>query len=300
MKIDLIFLVVIGICIIFYFCSSTNTEHFNASNDVVAAVNKVYQADVGAIRTLADAAAKLQANTFTIPGVVTTNNINVSPGQWGTGHVGDGTSYIVNDNLHYKKLMLVGNNTAGGVREVGIWDNLNVAGNISASSISAQDNINVNNNTNEGGRLRILNGLKKNAGQTKDWSIWNMTGSHYGNKLSFWRYNGDGHSPGSLLDLFDSGTVGVNGTLAIPGYGDVKATLDNILSRLAAIEASYVKKDVRFRLQNTNVWEQGNSTFLNVVMSDGCYLGVRGNSCGRTNWGSSRWGGDDADFRIQQ
>ena len=82
------------------------------------------------------------------------------------------------------------------------------------NSLSANDNISVTNKTNEGGRIRILNSLKDGKkDQTNDWSIWNMTGG-YGNKLSFWRYNGDGTNAGSLMDLNDNGTVKINGKLA--------------------------------------------------------------------------------------
>jgi hypothetical protein len=82
------------------------------------------------------------------------------------------------------------------------------------NSLSANDNISVTNKTVEGGRIRILNSLKDGKkDQTNDWSIWNMTGG-YGNKLSFWRYNGDGTNAGSLMDLNDNGTVKINGKLA--------------------------------------------------------------------------------------
>ena len=85
------------------------------------------------------------------------------------------------------------------------------------NSLSANDNISVKNKTNEGGRIRILNSLKDGKkDQTNDWSIWNMTGG-YGNKLSFWRYNGDGTNAGSLMDLNDNGTVTISGNLLIPG-----------------------------------------------------------------------------------
>jgi hypothetical protein len=92
-------------------------------------------------------------------------------------------------------------------------DGLTVSGNLSTNIINATDNINVSNKTNEGGRIRILNELKNGkADQTNDWSIWNMTGP-YGNKLAFWRYNGDGKNVGSALDIFDNGTVTVNGPI---------------------------------------------------------------------------------------
>jgi hypothetical protein len=41
-----------------------------------------------------------------------------------------------------------------------------------------------------------------------------MTGG-YGNKLSFWRYNGDGKNAGSALDIFDNGTVNIGGELKV-------------------------------------------------------------------------------------
>ena len=37
--------------------------------------------------------------------------------------------------------MIVGNNSAGGAREVGIWDNLNVAGNTSINGITISNEI---------------------------------------------------------------------------------------------------------------------------------------------------------------
>ena len=81
--------------------------------------------------------------------------------------------------------------------------------------LNVRDNINVSNKTQEGGRLRVLNELKNGkANQTNDWSIWNMTGI-YGNKLSFWRYNGDGTGPGPALDLYDNGTVDIPGNLTV-------------------------------------------------------------------------------------
>jgi hypothetical protein len=227
MKIDLIFLIIIGICIIFYFCTSSNTEHFDSMSDAKAAVNAVYQADVGAIRTLADAAAKLQANTFTIPGVVTTNNINISQGQWGTGHVGNGTGYIVNDNLHYKKLMIVGNNTAGGAREVGIWDNLNVSGTLNGPNLNRLGPVNSD-------WLRINDGAS--VGQTAVYGrmcIIDNRDSLGGLCVGDWQPN---PGTGNILatgNITAQGNVTAGGNLAIPGYGNVKATLD----RLSPIDA---------------------------------------------------------------
>ena len=54
---------------------------------------------------------------------------------WGAYGTGDGGAAIYNDNGTFKKLMIVGNNSAGGsTRVVGVWDNLIVNGNIDATN----------------------------------------------------------------------------------------------------------------------------------------------------------------------
>jgi len=97
MKLDIIFLIIIGICIIFYFCTSSNTEHFDAASDAKAAVNAVYQADVGAIRTLADIATKLQTDGYTCPG------------KFGIGGMSAGMLNIKNPNGNYSHFGWVNN-----------------------------------------------------------------------------------------------------------------------------------------------------------------------------------------------
>jgi hypothetical protein len=105
----------------------------NISTDVKTAVNQIYQADIDSIRNLSNVATKLQTGSLTVPGPMVTNNLQLAPGQWAVNHKGERHSYIVNDDTHYKKLMLVGNNIAGGAREVGLWDNLTVNGNTNVS-----------------------------------------------------------------------------------------------------------------------------------------------------------------------
>ena len=106
----------------------------DVSADIKQAVKDVYQADVEAIRNLSNVATKLQNGSLTVPGPMVTNNLQVATGQWGVNHKGERHSYIVNDDRDYKKLMLVGNNTAGGAREVGIWDNLTVNGTVNVTN----------------------------------------------------------------------------------------------------------------------------------------------------------------------
>lgn len=157
MKIDLVFLIVLGIVIayIFVLYRVETMADVGSMDQIKEAVKQVYMADVEAIRNLSNVATQLQADGLTIPGNLKTN------------------------------------------------------------IITSNDNISVSNKTNEGGRLRILNELKSGkAEQTNDWSIWNMTGQ-YGNKLSFWRYNGDGKNAGPALDIMDDGTVVIPSNLKV-------------------------------------------------------------------------------------
>ena len=132
----------------------------------------------------------------------------------------------ISAGLHIpNSLNIVGmsNDKGSASRRIDMWaeGGLNVYGNLSTKAIKASDNINVSNKTNEGGRIRILNELKNGqADQTNDWSIWNMTGQ-YGNKLSFWRYNGDGKNAGPVLDLYDNGEVAVTGKFKVPAASQI-------------------------------------------------------------------------------
>ena len=129
-----------------------------------------------------------------------------SPDQWGNRglHVRNQDGRWTHFNWHGDNKNYIRGHTQ-------VDGNVNTNGNISAT-----DSITVSQARNEGGRLRIVNPNKKEANTTQDWSIWNMTGG-YGNKLSFWRYNGDGKNAGSLMDLHDAGSVSVNGNMKVNG-----------------------------------------------------------------------------------
>jgi len=68
------------------------------------------------------------SSSITASGIVVAPTYAPSYGTWEGYSHGSGGAAIVNDNVNYKKLMIVGNNSAGGSREVGIWDNLTVNG----------------------------------------------------------------------------------------------------------------------------------------------------------------------------
>ncbi|MDE2491898.1 MAG: hypothetical protein KGM24_13715 [Elusimicrobia bacterium] len=56
---------------------------------------------------------------------------------WGSAGTGAGGAAIYNDNGSYQTLMIVGNNSGGGVRKVGVWDELDVNGNIGAANFNS-------------------------------------------------------------------------------------------------------------------------------------------------------------------
>ncbi len=66
---------------------------------------------------------------------------------------------------------------------------------------------------NIGGRVFISNPAKNQPGQAKDWIIYNMTGSGYGNSLQFWAYDNAGCTGGGMcagrFTITDDGRVGI-------------------------------------------------------------------------------------------
>jgi trimeric autotransporter adhesin len=68
------------------------------------------------------------AGNANIGGMITWAGFAPTYAAWGSMGTGDGGAALYNDNGTYKKLMIVGNTSAWWSREVGIWDNLTVAG----------------------------------------------------------------------------------------------------------------------------------------------------------------------------
>jgi hypothetical protein len=80
---------------------------------------------------------KLTVNSaFTANGDLTLNNMKFSRNYSGYPDTGVDKSEISNDTTNFKKLMIVGNKSAGGVRSVGVWDKLDVYGDLSATNIT--------------------------------------------------------------------------------------------------------------------------------------------------------------------
>ena len=93
----------------------------------------------------------------------------------------------------------------------------------------------VNNRTPEGGSISLKNTSKNVAGITNNWTLSNMTGSSYGNKLSFLRYNVDGSNIGPSVDFNDDNNVKMYGSLTTQGditnvNTNANTTVNNIVN----------------------------------------------------------------------
>ena len=153
----ILFLIVIFLVIKIQKLSKNNIKENFSSDDLAKVrteINKIYDMDVEAIRNLGHISKSLLTGTnyhstapgtpgdLTIPAdntkfkgkVSVDGGIRLENSSWGkaiTGHpAADSIGHIVSDNQVHKKLMIVGNNSAGGVRKVGIWDRLDVHGDL--------------------------------------------------------------------------------------------------------------------------------------------------------------------------
>ena len=163
----MIFMFIIIICLIINQKNiSKNKENFALGPEdlttVLNEINRIYDMDVQSISNLGAISKTLLtcSNTFTASLTETPGNttipvdatilrgITFDNSTWektsNSNGKGSSVGYIVSDNANYKKLMILGNNTAGGVRKVGIWDELNVYGNeIVSSNLQIDGNLTV-------------------------------------------------------------------------------------------------------------------------------------------------------------
>ena len=69
MKIDLVFLVILGFMVLRTVCNNkTEVKEHMAADDMKAAINAIYDADISAIQNLSSIATKLQTGGYTCPG----------------------------------------------------------------------------------------------------------------------------------------------------------------------------------------------------------------------------------------
>ena len=105
-----------------------------------------------------------------------------------------------------------------GIGTTGPSNKLDVAGSIRSvgGTISAELASDV------GGNVAFVNPNKTGA-TTRDWRIFNMTGS-YGNALKFWRYYADGTNAGPSVTFWDNGNVQMTNNLTVAGNVGIGTT----------------------------------------------------------------------------
>ena len=293
-NIDLVFLFVIAAFIGYYMCkkeSFDTIEGFSAINDARQAVREVYNADIDAIRNLSTVATKLQAGGLTVPGVMKTNKINLTNDKWENQHEGNIKSYVVSDDGNYKKLMLVGNDSGGGgVRRIGMWDdveisrNLQVNGNINGPSISTNNptwNGWISGNFGSGTKDRVVIGNHLEQA---------TVGAH-SNDLKLWRplrLQGDSiNMIANNGNINASGNINVTGSLTAQGMNIVNE-INALKNEVHVLKTNAVMKDKPSRILTHMRW--GNQGWMDMMISDGHH--IKGNRGGGHNYGQN--------FRILQ
>ena len=120
---------IIGIMIIYVIYDLTECyENFEASNEAVQNIYSIYNKDDMKV-------TKLSTTDLTyINDLPIMKSWDGDPPKQSAKNAG-----IANDTDKFKKLMIVGNNSAGGGREVGIWDNLTVSNNLNAQTVRLGD-----------------------------------------------------------------------------------------------------------------------------------------------------------------
>ena len=100
----------------------------------------------------------------TTGGLTTAKKINLQFDKWENNLLDNKHAYIVNDNTNYKALMIAGNDVkVTGVREVQIYDNLTVTGNLKVNGTLTVKNLVVEDNLDLGTEKRPF--YKYNNGQ---------------------------------------------------------------------------------------------------------------------------------------
>ena len=104
---------------------STTATHFVVGNSLTVAGPTDLNGGV-AVTGDASVSGDSTLNNVTVNGLATLNGVNLAYEPWGSGGDGDGGAAIKNDNGEYQRLMIVGNNSAGGRRQVGLWDDVTI------------------------------------------------------------------------------------------------------------------------------------------------------------------------------
>ena len=125
---------------------------------------------------------------------------------WASSGTGTGGAAIYNDNGSYKKLMIVGNNSAGGSREVGIWDDLTVNGNLAVNNnATIYGTLSVSGAATVGGSTVCTAGNGACAAGAPTWA--SITGKPYPVNGQTWNWSGQGGQPSWLWGSNDGNNM---------------------------------------------------------------------------------------------
>lgn len=161
-------------------------------------------------------AISVNGSNVGVNGSITGNAFIPGYASWNAYGTGGGGAAIYDDNGTYKALMIVGNNSAGGNREVGIWDDLSVNGNLTVSGTFSGSSYtgtvgagNISAGTfganTGGGNYTFPGGITVDSGLTVDGSA----GSQYGGSGEILA-NGDNHLGGGINVSDDGGFYDYN------------------------------------------------------------------------------------------
>ena len=258
-NIHIVFLFILAALIGFQMCKRENfdsvegLEGFASIDDARQAVREVYNADIDAIRNLSTVATKLQAGGLAVPGVLKTNKINLTTDRWENQHEGNGKSYVVNDDGIYKKLMLVGNDSGGGgVRRVGMWDDVEISRNLQVNgSINTSGNITAGGDMNVGSGRTIASQGRLHITGAELLYILNKNGVIIGKE---WGGNGN---------------LAVQGDMTVQGR-NILAELNSLRADLNDIRANAIRYNDTINITNRGTGNhEGYGTYIGFCGSGG-------------------------------
>jgi hypothetical protein len=269
-NIDLIFLFIISAFIGYYYCKiekntvDDNVEGFAAIDDARQAVREIYNADIDAIRNLSTVATKLQAGGLTVPGVMKTNKINLTNDKWENQHEGNGKSYVVSDDGNYKKLMLVGNNTGGDVRRVGMWDDVEIS-----RHLQVNGNLRIQGTNFTSGDM-VMNGGNNWLFHTPDnnhRTMYIAPSKAYGNEDWNW---------GASTEFNPDGSIIVKGNITAGGK-NILGELANLQNQINTLKGESVKYNDTINITNRGTGNhEGHGRYIG-------FCGSGGGGCGMVN-----------------
>jgi hypothetical protein len=267
-NIHIVFLFILAALVGYHMCNSKSLDSFEgfaAIDDARQAVKEIYNADVDAIRNLSSVATKLQAGGLNVPGVMKTNKINLTTDKWENQHEGNNKSYVVNDDGNYKKLMLVGNDTGGGgVRRVGMWDDVEISRDLQVNGYLRTRGTNFT-----AGDL-VMNGGNNWLFHTPDdnrRTMYVAPSKAYGNEDWNWDKSTEFNPDGSII---------VKGNITAGGK-NILSELANLQNQINTLKAESVKYNDTINITNRGTGNhEGHGTYIG-------FCGSGGGGCGMVN-----------------